>query len=414
MYNALSLVQTSAERIEETFRNNPLYQLLDNVRLLLLPLTDGDDALQQAEYFMLTMHLIDDVLAQEPHMAANWCEVRAYAQTYEETRRLFPKASQTSIERMASQVVYSAAEFFARSKGYHGMSALQLFRLAWTHMDNKAYDTILGFFQQAAPLIENRNYEWFPDYVRKGQEGEVLSDVILDITNESLKETEKEYPAPAPQEMGKASPFEIGDRKKKKLNVILAAVHETKWVDTDFGRDKFIQHIFSILFPNVKNSCISENISTHYNDFKHTPEYNNKQLLDKLKPTFESIQRTIAGRLSGADEDHFPTPSSSTPSSIETPSSAPMQLAAEQKIKLYALFAAFYEAKWMTGDFNNCHEAATVALQMLFNKEMDGLQAFLCHPDSPKAAPPHIPLKGIQTAFNEIQTTMANHRSGYR
>ena len=63
MYNALSLVQTSAERIEETFRNNPLYQLLDNVRLLLLPLTDGDDALQQAEYFMLTMHLIDDVLA---------------------------------------------------------------------------------------------------------------------------------------------------------------------------------------------------------------------------------------------------------------------------------------------------------------------------------------------------------------
>ena len=171
MYNALSPVQTSAERIEETFRNNPLYQLLDNVRLLLLPLTDGDDALQQAEYFMLTMHLIDDVLAQEPHMAANWCEVRAYAQTYEETRRLFPMASKASIERMASQVVYSAAEFFARSRGYHGTSALQLFRLAWTHMDNKAYDTILGFFQQAAPLIENRDYEWFPDYVRKGQEG---------------------------------------------------------------------------------------------------------------------------------------------------------------------------------------------------------------------------------------------------
>lgn len=410
MYNALSPVQASAGRIEETFRNNPLYQLLNIVRMKLLRLTDGNDTLQQAEYFMLTMHLIDDVLAQEPHEAATWCEGMAYDQTYEETRLLFPTASKESIERMTSQVVHSAAQFFSISGGYHRRAASKLLGQVSDPMN----DTFLRIFKQASSFIEDKDYGWFDDYIRKGQKGEVLSDVILDITNESLKEKEKEYPAPALQKMEKVSPFEIGDRKKKNLNVLLAAVHEAKWVDTGFGRDKFIKHIFSILFPNVKNSCISENMSTHYNDFKRTPEYNNKQLLDKLQPTFESIQRTIDGRLSGADENHLPTPSSSTSSSIDTPSSAPMQLAAEQKIKLYALFAAFYEAEWMTGDFNNCHEAATVALQMLFNEEMDGFQAFLCHPDSPKAAPPHIPLKGIQTAFNEIQTTMTNHRSGYR
>ena len=41
MYNALSPVQASAGRIEETFRNNPLYQLLNIVRMKLLRLTDG-------------------------------------------------------------------------------------------------------------------------------------------------------------------------------------------------------------------------------------------------------------------------------------------------------------------------------------------------------------------------------------